>query len=129
MMIESDGGGDGEEQGVAPWHAEDRADVLLHFRVRVARDGEDARRAGVDLADVREHDGVRAFAFGHERDDGEPRFEERERPVLHFVRRVAFGVEVRDLLELERGIEREPVVELAAQEVRVTRDASSVTTP
>ena len=57
---------------------------------------------------------------GHRAITGNALVEQRDRPVLHLAGRVALGVQVRDLLELERALERERV-ERAAAEVEGVR--------
>ena len=44
---------------------------------------------------------------------------QRERPVLELARRVGLGVDVGDLLQLERALERDRIVQAAAEEQRV----------
>ena len=41
--------------------------------------------------------------------------DERDRAVLHLAGRIAFGVDVRDLLQLERALERDRIVDAAAE--------------
>src|SRR5439155_9704177 len=48
-------------------------------------------------------------------DDGHTRVDEGDGPVLHLARRVSFGVDVRDLLELEGALEGQGEVEPAPQ--------------
>ena len=45
--------------------------------------------------------------------------DERDRPVLHLAGGIALGVDVGDLLELERAFERDRIVDAAAQEQEV----------
>ena len=56
-----------------------------------------------------------------EHHDRHPLVDERDRPVLHFAGRVAFGVDVGDLLQLQRAFERDGVVDAAAQVEEVGR--------
>ena len=49
------------------------------------------------------------------RDDGHLLVDERDRPVLHLAGRIAFGVDVRDFLQLQRAFERDRIVDAAAE--------------
>jgi len=79
--------------------------------VGVAFDGDDAAGAGGYFLDVRERLFVLQDAggvvgvLGGDADDGEGFVNESVRPVLHLACRVAFGVDVGDLLELDRSFE------------------------
>ena len=48
-------------------------------------------------------------------DDRHLLVDERDRPVLHLAGRIAFGVDVGDLLQLQRALERDRVVDAAAE--------------
>ena len=50
------------------------------------------------------------------RDDRHLLVDERDRPVLHLAGRIAFGVDVGDLLQLQRAFERDRVVDAAAED-------------
>ena len=52
-------------------------------------------------------------------DDGHVLVDERDGPVLHLARRVPLGVDVRDLLELERALERDREPRAAPEEEHV----------
>src|ERR1700755_1459052 len=54
-------------------------------------------------------------------DDGEAFVNQGVWPVLHLARRVAFGVYVRNLLELERAFERDGEVYAAPEVEKVSR--------
>ena len=54
-----------------------------------------------------------------DRDDRHLLVDQRDRPVLHLAGRIALGVDVRDLLQLERAFERDRVVDAAAEEQEV----------
>ena len=69
---------------------------------------------GLDLLDVAQRLGVQRAARGDE-DAGRLAVHQRDRAVLHLGRRVALGVDVADLLELQRPFERDREVEVAAQ--------------
>src|SRR5207237_3981690 len=56
-----------------------------------------------------------------DRNDRQLLVDERVRAVLHLSRRRAFGVDVRELLELERALERGRVVHAAPEEEEVVR--------
>jgi hypothetical protein len=96
-------------------------DVLVAFD----GDGDDAAGAGGDLLDVREglfvlEDGAGVVGvFGGDADYGEGFVDEGVGAVLHLAGGVAFGVDVGDLLELERAFERDGVVDAAAEEEEV----------
>src|SRR5438552_10726607 len=81
-------------------------------------DGDDLAVAGAHLLDVAEHPVVGAVA-GHQRDDRQPIGDERDRAVLHLAAGVPLGVDVRDLLQLERALERDRELEAPAQEQEV----------
>src|SRR2546428_13557982 len=84
------------------------------------RDGDDLALAGEDLLDVAEHALVRAVAPGP-RDDGQPVGDERDGAMLHLAAGVALGVDVGDLLELERPFEGDRKLEPAAEIEEGTR--------
>jgi len=54
-------------------------------------------------------------------DDRHILVDEGDRPVLHLPGRVALGMDVRDLLQLERALERDREVRPAAEEQHVAR--------
>ncbi len=56
---------------------------------------------------------------GRDRDDRHLRVDQRERAVLELARGIGLGVDVADLLQLQRAFERDRVVQAAAQEQRV----------
>ena len=56
---------------------------------------------------------------GRDRDHRHLRGDERERAVLELAGRVGLGVDVADLLELQRAFERDRIVQAAAEEERV----------
>jgi hypothetical protein len=58
---------------------------------------------------------------GDERHHRQVLVDQRDRPVLHLAGRVALGVDVGDLLELERALERDREVDAAAEEEEVAR--------
>ena len=49
-------------------------------------------------------------------DDGRPLLEQRDRAVLHLAGRVGLGRDVRDLLQLQRALERDRQADVAAEE-------------
>ena len=91
-------------------------DGLCHFAA-VALRGEcqHIRAAGLDLNDVA-HRLIKERAVGAQRDDERAVLDERDRAVLQLAGGVGLGVDVADLLELERALEAERVVEVAADE-------------
>ena len=50
-----------------------------------------------------------------ERDDRHPLVDERDRPVLHLAGGIALGVDVGDFLQLQRALERDRIVDAAAE--------------
>ena len=56
-----------------------------------------------------------ALVFRGEHDDGQRLVDQGVGPVLHLARRVALGVDVGDFLELERALERDGVMDAAAE--------------
>ena len=54
-----------------------------------------------------------------DRDDRHLLVDERDRAVLHLAGRIAFGVDVRNLLELQRAFEGDRVVDAAAEVEKV----------
>ena len=52
---------------------------------------------------------------GASADDRHPLVDERDRAVLHLAGRIAFGVDVGNLLQLQRAFERDGIVDAAAQ--------------
>ena len=88
-------------------------------------DGDDAAGAGGDLLNVAEgllvleDGGGVGGVLGGDADDGEGLVDEGVGAVLHLAGGVAFGVDVGDLLELERAFEGDGVVDAAAEEEEV----------
>src|SRR5688500_6630662 len=89
----------------------DAADLLVTLR----RDGDDLRVACAALHDVADELLV-GRRSGGDRDERAFRVQERDRAVLELARRVALGVHVADLLELERALERGGVRRAPANE-------------
>ena len=54
-------------------------------------------------------------------DDRHRLVDQRDRPVLHLARGIAFGVDVADFLELQRAFQRQRIVRAAAQIQHVAR--------
>src|SRR6266849_3222707 len=104
--------------------ADRHLDQVLNLRregsVAGVHDGDDLALAGEDLFDVAEHALVRAVARG-QRDDGQPVGDERDGAMLHLATGVALGVDVGDLLELERAFEGDRKLEPAPEIEDVTR--------
>src|ERR1051325_4515884 len=73
------------------------------------------------LLHVRQHP-VEVAVARREGDHRELLGDQRDRAVLHLAARVAFRVDVRDLLQLERALERDGVLEPAAEVEEVARD-------
>src|SRR5882672_2659817 len=81
-------------------------------------DGDDLAVTRAHFFDVAEHPVVGAVA-GHQRDDRQPIGDQRDRAVLHLAAGVALGVDVRDLLQLERALERDRELQPTAQEEEI----------
>lgn len=102
-------------------------DELLDLVVALDGDGDDSAGAGGDLLDIREglfvleDAGGVVGVLGGDADDGERLVDEGVGAVLHLAGGVAFGVDVGDLLELERAFEGDGVVDAAAEEEEVVR--------
>ena len=82
------------------------------------RDRDHGAAARLRLLDVADHL-LEHVVVGRDRDDRHPLVDERDRPVLHLAGRIALGVDVGDLLELERAFERDRIVDAAAEEQEV----------
>ena len=94
------------------------ADVIreaLDLRVALGRDGDDPGVAGPTLHHVRDELVVHRRA-GRDGDQRTLGVEQRDRAVLHLTGGIALGVDVADLLELERTLERRRVGVAAADE-------------
>jgi hypothetical protein len=89
-------------------------------RVTFVGHGDDAAVARFDFLKV----GERLFEDVVERNDHHHRHlvvDERDGAVLHLASRIAFGVDVGNFLELERALERDRVVDAAAEIEEVAR--------
>ena len=88
-------------------------------------DGDDAAGAGGDLLNVAEgllvleDGGGVGGVLGGDADDGQRLVDEGVGAVFHLSGGVALGVDVADLLELERSLEGDGVVDAAAEEEEV----------
>ena len=100
-------------------------DEVLDLFVAFDGDGDDSAAAGGDLLNVAEGFFVLEDAagvvrvLGGDADYGEGFVDEGVGAVLHLAGGVAFGVDVADLLELERAFEGDGVVDAAAEEEEV----------
>jgi len=95
--------------------------VVLYLLVALGRDRDHVRTAGGGLLDVRDDLVVDHLLVDGDADDRRVGVQERDRPVLHLARRIALGVDVGDLLQLERALERDRVVDAAADVEEVLR--------
>ena len=86
--------------------------------VPFGREGDDRAAARLRFLDVADHL-LEHVIVRRDRDDRHLLVDERDRPVLHLAGRVALGVDVGDLLQLERALERDRVVDPAAEEQEV----------
>ena len=84
------------------------------LRVPLGRQRDHRPAARLGLLDVADHllEHVIVRRDGH---DGHLLVDERDRPVLHLAGRVALGVDVRDLLQLQRAFERDRIVDAAPE--------------
>src|SRR5918996_219582 len=94
--------------------------VRRNLLVALAPHGDHVRAARADLLDVREHLGV-DVAFRRHGHDRHPLLDQRDRPVLQLTGRVALRVQVTDLLQLQRALERCREAGVAADEQDVAR--------
>src|SRR6476619_936172 len=98
---------------------EDVLGVRLDGLVALFGDHDRLGAAGTDFLDVGDHLGVQRVAAARGRDhheDGLAFLDQRDRAVLEFYCGGALGVDVRELLELERALHRHRETDVAAQE-------------
>src|SRR5215471_4369584 len=96
-------------------HVDHIVGVVLDVLVAVGRDRDHVRAARPRLLDVRD-DLVVDMDVRRDDDHGRPLVEQRDRPVLHLPGGVRLGRDVRDLLQLERALERDREADVAAEE-------------
>ncbi len=90
-----------------------------HGVVALFGDHDGDRAAGLDLTNVRQQLGVqcgRAFGRGHDDDDRQLVFDQRDRTMLELTGGEALGVHVRQFFELERALQGHRVADVAPQE-------------
>ena len=123
--LEGDDFEDGEEELGSGGDFQHMLDELMDVLVAFGGDGDDAAAAGGDLLDVGEGlfvledgGGIGGVLRGDD-DDGEGLVDEGVGAVLHLAGGVALGVDVGDLFELEGALERDGVVDAAAEEEEV----------
>ena len=85
---------------------------------RLARDRDDRSAARLGFLHIAQHL-LEHVIVGRDRHDRHVLVDERDRPVLHLAGRVPLGVDVRDLLQLERTLERDRVVEAPPEEEEI----------
>ena len=93
--------------------------VGAHRVVALLGEDDGDRAAGLDLADVAQQFGVQhrgVLRRGHHHDDRQALLDQRDRTVLQLTGGEALGVHVRQLLELERALQRHRVADVAAEE-------------
>ena len=99
--------------------------TFADFGIAFRDDGHDFSFARLDFLNVGERLLVKELTFpargiaGRQHDDREFLVDERIWPMLHLARRITFGVDVGNLLELERAFEGDGEVYAAAQEQEI----------
>mmetsp|Transcript_41873 Transcript_41873/g.89349 ORF Transcript_41873/g.89349 Transcript_41873/m.89349 type:complete len:421 (+) Transcript_41873:94-1356(+) len=101
-------------------HLDDVLAAIVELLIVLLGDGDDRSAAREDLLNVRLELLVARVGARRDDDDGHELVDKSNRPVLHLGGRVSLGVYVRDLLELERALERHGEVK-AATEVKEVR--------
>ena len=98
-------------------HGDEKHVVRLgeHTAVALVHHGEDLGPARLDFLDVG-HRLVEQLLVARERNDETARIDERDGAVLELSGGIRLGVDVGDLLELERGFKRDGVVDVAPDE-------------
>ena len=124
-QLHGDGFQDGAEQLRGGRELEDVVGGGAHFLVAFGDDGDHDAVAGLDLADVADGflvagDRLRvAPVAGGQHHHRQVLVDEGVGAVLHLSGRVAFGVDVGNLLQLQRPFQRQRVVDAAAQKKKV----------
>ena len=108
----------GRQQVARHRHREHGVGLGRQLAVALVADGDDAAIAGPHLLEIAHHPVVRGITRV-QCDHRKPVLEQRDRPVLHLAGGVALRVHVGELLELERALQRERIVDAAAQEQEV----------
>src|SRR5205823_12949699 len=112
--LERDDGEDRREQLRAGRDLDDVTGLRRDRPVPGVADGDQPALSRAHLLDVAEHALVGAVAR-HERHDRQVVGDQGDRPVLHLAARVALGVDVGNLLELQRPLEGDRVLEAAPE--------------
>ena len=86
--------------------------------VASCRDGDHRAAARLRFLDVADHL-LEHVIVRRDRHDRHAFVDERDRSVLHLAGRIAFGVNVGDFLQLQRALERDRIVDAAAEEQEV----------
>src|SRR6478752_7569579 len=100
-------------------HPDDHVGEGLDVGVALLGDDDGAGATGADLLDVADDLAVQAVLAARRRDDDEhrlPRLDQSDRAVLELAGGEALGVNVGELLELERTLERHGVADVTAEE-------------
>ena len=86
--------------------------------VALGRDGDHRSASSLHFLNIAKHllENVIIWCNAH---DGHVAVDERDRPVLHLAGRVAFGVDVRNFLQLQRAFEGDRVVDAPAEEQKI----------
>ena len=87
----------------------------LDALVPLGREGDDRAAARLRFLDVADHL-LEHVVVRRDRDDRHLLVDERDRAVLHLAGRIALGVDVRDLLQLQRALERDRIVDARARD-------------
>ena len=119
--LERDDGEDGREEVGGFGDRDDVVGDLSRHLVALGQHTDDDSLARLDLDDVRvgllvaKLRRVVALLARVDDDDGQALVNKRVRPVLHLARRVAFGVDVGNLFQLQCAFERDGEVDAATE--------------
>ena len=92
----------------------------LQFGGRVIGHGDNPAVARFDFLEIR-HRLLEQVVVGNYHHHRHLVVDKRDRPMLHLARRITLGVDVGNFLELERALERDRIVDAAAEEQEVPR--------
>ena len=95
-----------------------RIEQLLDPVLILAREDDHRSASRLRFLDIPDHL-LEHVVVRRDRDDRHLLVDQRDRTVLHLAGRIAFGVDVGDLLQLQRAFERDRIVDAAAEEQEV----------